>query len=94
MPVYNNPGQRECKSRLFSTLLAESAHLIWKLRCERAIKLEGNEEKYHSECDIHGRWICTINENKGALKIDQVLRMHGAEYSKMKTIFRTAGSEM
>ncbi|KAG1839789.1 ribonuclease H-like protein, partial [Suillus subluteus] len=58
------------KSRLFKILTTESAHLIWKLRCERAIKYEGNEEKYHSDYEIHNRWIRSMNTR---LKFDKIL---------------------
>ncbi|KAG1860931.1 hypothetical protein F4604DRAFT_1588177 [Suillus subluteus] len=58
------------KSCLFKILTTESAHLIWKLRCERAIKYEGNEEKYHSDYKIHNRWIRSMNTR---LKFDKIL---------------------
>jgi ribonuclease HI len=53
------------KTRLYKILISESAFLIWKLRCERAIA-----GKTHSETEIHNRWIGTINSR---LTIDCVL---------------------
>jgi hypothetical protein len=53
------------KNRLYKILISESAFLIWKLRCERAIA-----GKTHSETEIHNRWIGTINSR---LTIDCVL---------------------
>lgn len=38
------------KNRLYKILVSESAFLIWKLRCERAIG-----DKTHSETEIHNR---------------------------------------
>ncbi|KAG2088266.1 uncharacterized protein F5147DRAFT_748446 [Suillus discolor] len=75
-------------TRLFKTLILESAHLIWKLRCKRTIKFGGNREKYHSEAEILNRWLHTINMRlkfnrlltdsmrygKKAIKVDMVLK--------------------
>jgi hypothetical protein len=49
------------KNRLYRILMSESAFLIWKLRCERRITKEDNPEKFHSETEIHNRWVATIN---------------------------------
>jgi ribonuclease HI len=67
----DSKGKRlEGKSRLFTILITESAHMIWKLRCERVIKFDNAEEKFHSEKEIHNRWIATINKR---LKFDKLL---------------------
>lgn len=39
-------------------LLSESAHLIWKLRCERLIQ---NANVAFSEVEIRNRWVNAIN---------------------------------
>ncbi|KAG1745582.1 hypothetical protein EDD22DRAFT_786041 [Suillus occidentalis] len=50
----NDNGKRLIgKSRLFKIIVLESAHLIWKLRCERVIKFEGKREKFHSETEVY-----------------------------------------
>ncbi|KAG2752749.1 hypothetical protein P692DRAFT_201706744 [Suillus brevipes Sb2] len=72
----------EGKSRLFSILTYESAHLIWKLRCERVMRFNNEGDKFHSENKICNRWISTINKiltntarySKRALKESLVLR--------------------
>jgi ribonuclease HI len=43
-------------SRLLQILLSESMHLIWVLRCDRAI-----QGKTHSISKVRKRWLCTIN---------------------------------
>ncbi|KAG1856194.1 hypothetical protein C8R48DRAFT_749170 [Suillus tomentosus] len=68
----------EGKSRLFSILTCESAHLIWKLRCERVIKFNNEEDKFHSKNEICNRWILTINKR---LKYDKILT-NTARYGK------------
>jgi ribonuclease HI len=45
------------KNRLHKILVSESAFLIWKLRCERAIA-----GKTHTPTEIHNRWVGTINK--------------------------------
>jgi hypothetical protein len=67
----NSKGKRlKGKSRLFTILITESAHMIWKLRCERVIKFDNAEEKFHSDKEIHNHWIATINKH---LKFDKLL---------------------
>jgi hypothetical protein len=49
---------------LLQIILSESVHLIWVLRCERAI-----QGKQHSESEIRERWLCEINERLTTNKI-------------------------
>ncbi|KAG1899290.1 uncharacterized protein F5891DRAFT_954431, partial [Suillus fuscotomentosus] len=77
------------KNRLFSILVLESAHLIWKLRCERTIKFNGDQEKYHSETEIHNRWVASINRR---LKFDRLLTntsKYGRNALKESLVLRT-----
>ncbi|KAF5376294.1 hypothetical protein D9615_008538 [Tricholomella constricta] len=53
------------KTRLFRILMVESAHLIWKLRCERLIQ---NENRPHSKIEIRNRWRKALNDR---LDLDQ-----------------------
>jgi hypothetical protein len=46
------------KSRLYRIVISESAHLIWKLRCERVIQNEGH---LPSTREVKPRWIDAIN---------------------------------
>ena len=39
-------------NRLFKIIISESAHLIWKLRCERRIAKKDDPLKFHSEREI------------------------------------------
>jgi ribonuclease HI len=57
-------------NRLYQIIISESAHLIWKLRCERRIQNEDNPEKYHTDTEIHNRWVATINNR---LTMDQLM---------------------
>ena len=45
-------------SRLYRLIMSESAHLIWKLRCERVIQMEGEEIPL---CKVKNRWMETMN---------------------------------
>jgi hypothetical protein len=48
-------------SRLFRILVSESAHLTWKLRCERRIARNDSPEEHHTQAEIHNRWLQAIN---------------------------------
>lgn len=51
------------KSRLLKIIFSELAYLIWKLRCEKCIKFEGNKEKYHSDFG-YVPWTTDLNSTK------------------------------
>jgi ribonuclease HI len=51
-------------ARLYRLIMAESAYLIWKLRCERVIQ---NNGVHATSKEIHNRWVATMN---GRLKLD------------------------
>jgi ribonuclease HI len=71
----------------FPTL--ESAHLIWKLRCERVIKFEGKQEKFHSETEVYNRWVHTMNTR---LKFNHLLTdslRYSSKALKMDTVLKT-----
>ncbi|KAJ7138537.1 hypothetical protein C8R43DRAFT_1089353 [Mycena crocata] len=53
-------------TRLFRIIVSESAHLIWRLRCERVIQ----EKNAASNNEIHNRWLRGINNR---LRIDCAL---------------------
>jgi len=48
-------------NRLYAILIAESAYLIWKRRCEWKIQNEEDPEKIPSDDQIHKQWSYTIN---------------------------------
>ncbi|KAG0702107.1 hypothetical protein DFH29DRAFT_755173, partial [Suillus ampliporus] len=60
-----------------------------KLRCERAIKLGGDGEKYHSQTEVYNRWINAINTR---LKFDQLLAdpmRYGRKAIKADNVLKT-----
>ncbi|PBK60021.1 ribonuclease H-like protein [Armillaria solidipes] len=71
----NSSGQTVAGAdRLFRILVMESAWLIWKLRNERRIQNEDDPERWHSQQEIHNRWLSMINLR---LKIDCLLTSSG-----------------
>ncbi|KAJ7673854.1 hypothetical protein DFH06DRAFT_1445365 [Mycena polygramma] len=72
-------------ARLYRILMSESAHLIWKLRCERVIHRGG---EHATDTEIHNRWVATMNNR---LQLD--CRMTDRKYEKkavpVKTVLRT-----
>src|SRR3954449_10130553 len=77
------------KNRLYRILMSESAFLIWKLRCERRISKEDDPEKFHSETEIHNRWVVIINNR---LNLDKLMTNHkkyGKKALKKRTVIQT-----
>ncbi|KAJ7615593.1 hypothetical protein DFH06DRAFT_1013295, partial [Mycena polygramma] len=76
-------------ARLYRILVSESAHLIWKLRCERVIHREG---EHATETEIHNRWVAAMNNR---LQLD--CRMTDRRYEKkavpVKTVLRTSSGK-
>ncbi|KAH9916626.1 uncharacterized protein B0H18DRAFT_884659, partial [Fomitopsis serialis] len=48
-------------TRLWRILISEAAHLIWKLRCERVIGHETDENWNHVESHVRRKFIFTLN---------------------------------
>jgi hypothetical protein len=66
----NMEGKRMIgKCRLFTILITETAHLIWKIWCERVIQWGNNPENFHTPQEIKGRWLNCINT---CLKMDRL----------------------
>ena len=57
--------KKKGRNRLFAILVLESAHLIWKLRCEWLIENQGEQQKFPSENEIHNK--CVGNFHKWTL---------------------------
>ncbi|KAJ7885462.1 hypothetical protein B0H13DRAFT_2235279 [Mycena leptocephala] len=55
---------RPALARLYKILMTESAHVIWKLRCDSVIGREGTPPSTH---EVHNRWVKVMNER---LEID------------------------
>ncbi|KAJ7274618.1 hypothetical protein C8J57DRAFT_1062600 [Mycena rebaudengoi] len=72
-------------ARLYRIIISESAHLIWKLRCERLIQ---NEGRYPTDEEIRNRWVHAMNT-----RLDTDCRMTGKKYGKKAlpkdTVLRT-----
>ncbi|KAI0782454.1 ribonuclease H-like protein [Irpex lacteus] len=58
----NEKGERKGgASRFFTILMTESAHLIWKIRCERRIQRTEDEGRTHTDEEITRRWHAALN---------------------------------
>ena len=49
------------KNRLYTIIMSESMHLIWKLRCEWRIAREEDNERALTEPEIKRKWLNAIN---------------------------------
>ncbi|EPT02327.1 hypothetical protein FOMPIDRAFT_1108628, partial [Fomitopsis schrenkii] len=52
--------KQEGATRLWRILLTESTFLVWKLRCERVIGHDEDENWTHTEREIKNRWMAAI----------------------------------
>jgi hypothetical protein len=72
-------------ARLYRILMAESAYLIWKLRCERVIQNNGN---FATQQEIHDRWVKTMNARL-RLDCNMTDRRYERKALPVKTVLRT-----
>ncbi len=72
--IKGNRKQEKGANRLYRLIMSESAHLIWKVRCERVIQKEGEEM---SSSQIKSRWIDAMNAR---LELDRM--MTNSKYEK------------
>ncbi|KAH9834580.1 uncharacterized protein C8Q71DRAFT_711257 [Rhodofomes roseus] len=68
-PTQENAKRKESSARLWRIIIPETAHLIWKLRCERVIGHADEDGWEHSRREIIRRWYATINRR---LQIDMI----------------------
>lgn len=75
-------------SRLFRILVSESAHLIWKLRCERVMDRGDDPSNWHSREEIRRRWAKAIDSR---LALDQTLtdKVFGAKAIPKEFVLKT-----
>ncbi|KAJ7843932.1 hypothetical protein B0H13DRAFT_2239252 [Mycena leptocephala] len=70
-------------ARLYKILMTESAHVIWKLRCDSVIGCGGTPPSTH---EVHNRWVKIMNER---LEIDINLTnksKYGKQYALSPTL--------
>ncbi|KAI0342569.1 ribonuclease H-like protein [Trametopsis cervina] len=73
----NNGKRAPGASRFFRILVTESAHLVWKLRCERRIHHDDDPTKKHTDREVEARWRTALNIR---LRLD--CEMTKAKYGK------------
>ena len=57
-------------NRLYRILVSESAHLIWRLRCNRVIETNNIKEEWPSKKEIQNKWMKIMNKR---LALDQAM---------------------
>lgn len=79
----------EGKNRLFTITISESAHLIWKMRCERVIRHGDDPARRHTPMEAENRWLLAINTR---LKLDKLYtnrKVYGKRSMKRATVIKT-----
>ncbi|SJL06249.1 uncharacterized protein ARMOST_09585 [Armillaria ostoyae] len=88
-PRDDEDGRLPGAARLFRIIVSESAHLIWKLRCERRIANGDDPDKWPSNDEIIGRWLYTINERLTLDRLATNPRRYGKKAIKKKIVLQT-----
>jgi hypothetical protein len=57
-------------NRLYRIIISESAHLIWKLRCNRVVGTNNTPEQWPTQQEIKNKWLSAINKR---LAFDQAM---------------------
>ena len=81
--------KKKGRNRLFTILVLESAHLIWKLRCQWIIKNEGNLAKLPTRVEIHNRWVKSINLRLKFDKLQTDTKRYGSRAIKSNLVLKT-----
>jgi hypothetical protein len=83
----NRKGEKQIgKNHLFAILVTETAHMIWKIRCERVFQKSGDN---HTRAEMENKWLHCINT---CLKMDRLQTDHlkyGKKAIKMATVLQT-----
>ncbi|KAJ7702212.1 hypothetical protein B0H17DRAFT_923448, partial [Mycena rosella] len=72
-------------TRLYRILVSESAHLIWRLRCEQVIQ----EKPPASGHEIHNRWLSQINNRLGLDRAMTNDHKYGKKAIKKSLVLKT-----
>ena len=69
MPTYKDNKGKMLKEKnwLYTIIMSESAHLIWKIRCEWRISREEDRDRLHTKAELEKKWVSAINTR---LKLD------------------------
>jgi len=76
-------------NRLFTILVLESAHLIWKLRCQWIIENKGNLTKLPTREEIHNRWVKSMNLRLKFDKLQMDTKRYGSRAMKSDLVLKT-----
>ncbi|KAF9459933.1 hypothetical protein BDZ94DRAFT_1267234 [Collybia nuda] len=61
------------KNRLYAIIISETAHLIWKIRCEKVFQNDNLQNTSHTKRELENKWIQCINTH---LKLDKLQTNH------------------
>ncbi|KAJ8502105.1 hypothetical protein ONZ51_g163 [Trametes cubensis] len=69
--IKNDDGKRKAgDTRLLHIAVTETAYLAWKMRCERVIGWEEEEDREHTVAEIGNRWAAIFNNR---IALDQAM---------------------
>ncbi|KIO07040.1 hypothetical protein M404DRAFT_137520 [Pisolithus tinctorius Marx 270] len=86
---FRRDGRRQIgETRLFTILILESAHLIWKLRCDWVIN-KGTTESIPTHDEIHNKWVNAINLRLKFDRLQTDIKRYGNKAIKQDTVLKT-----
>ncbi|KIN92832.1 hypothetical protein M404DRAFT_172482, partial [Pisolithus tinctorius Marx 270] len=86
---FRHDGRRQIgESRLFTILVLESAHLIWKLRCDWVIN-KGTTESIPTHDEIHNKWVHAINLRLKFDRLQTDVKRYGSKAIKQDVVLKT-----
>ncbi|KAI0686285.1 ribonuclease H-like protein, partial [Cytidiella melzeri] len=75
-------------SRLYRIMITESAHLIWRMRCERRIDRQHLQHPEHSIPEIDRRWLAAMN-SRILLDREMTRKKYGKKALNKTLVLRT-----
>ena len=82
------------KNHLLQILISESAHLIWKIRCEQRMGRNDDPDKVHTKSEVHNRWLAVINRRLLMDCISTDKRKFGRKAINSKLVRQTWGGAL
>ncbi|KAF8868737.1 hypothetical protein BD779DRAFT_1459335, partial [Infundibulicybe gibba] len=85
----NDDKRDQSANRLYTILMSETTHLIWKTRCEWRITREEDRTKLHTQRELSNKWKHAINQR---LRLDCLMadaRRYGSKATSNRLMHNT-----
>ncbi|KIJ33602.1 hypothetical protein M422DRAFT_183027 [Sphaerobolus stellatus SS14] len=76
-------------SRLYTIIMSESAHLIWKTRNEWRIETQGNPAKLPQPGELKNKWLAKLNKRLHFDRLSSDANRYGKKATKRSIVYNT-----